>query len=119
MGRILVVEDDDEIRELIAEMLEDSGFDVATAANGREALERLRAPVLPCVIVLDLMMPVMNGWELRSKLLADPKLCDIPVIVVSGAADLHESPDGLMAARILTKPVKWPALLASVQAHCA
>jgi CheY-like chemotaxis protein len=118
MGAVLVVEDDDEIRELVSEMLAENGFTVVTAANGQEALDRLGAAARPCVILLDLMMPVMDGWQLRSRLLADPSLRDIPVIVVSGAADLHESVDALKAARVLTKPVKWPALLESVQAHC-
>lgn len=116
---LLIVEDDDEIRELLAEMLADSGFTVATARNGKEGLDRLRSGPRPKVVILDLMMPVMDGWQLRAAMLADPDLAAIPVIVVSGAADMQDDGAALAASRILTKPVKWPVLLESVRAHFA
>ena len=118
MATVLIVEDDADIREIISEMLAEKGYGIATAANGREALEQLRAGPLPSLILLDLMMPVMDGWQLRQELLADPALASIPVVVVSGAADLHESVAALRAASVLTKPVKWSALLEAVEAHC-
>jgi CheY-like chemotaxis protein len=117
MISVLIVEDEDEIRELLAEMLADRGYLVATAKNGREGLDSLRSRPLPNIVLLDLMMPVMDGWKMRAEMLADPKLADIPVVIVSGAADLPDGSDDLKAARVLTKPVKWPVLLESVRAH--
>ena len=114
---ILVVEDDVEIRELLAEMLADAGYRVEVAANGAEGLKRL-AQERPCVVILDLMMPVMDGWQLRQRMLADPALSDIPVIIVSGAADLPDTTAPLAARHVFAKPVRWPTLLAAVQAHC-
>lgn len=113
---VLVVEDDIEIRELLAEMLADAGYRVSVASNGAEALARL-AEERPSLVILDLMMPVMDGWTLRARMLSDPSLADIPVIVVSGAADLPRATASLAAARVLAKPVRWPTLLAAVRAH--
>jgi CheY-like chemotaxis protein len=118
MAAILIVEDDDEIREILAEMLIERGFTVITARNGQEGLEAMRGAPALCVVLLDLMMPVMDGWQLRREMLADPALADIPVVVVSGAADVEDQSAVLKAARVLTKPVKWPMLLASVRDHC-
>lgn len=115
---VLIIEDDDEIREILAEMLTDKGYPVITARNGVEGLTAMRSSLLPCVVLLDLMMPVMDGWALRREMLADPKLAQIPVVVVSGAADLESKASQLKAACVLTKPVKWPVLLDSVRAHC-
>lgn len=116
---ILIVEDDDEIRDLLAEMLAEAGFTVATARNGREGLDRLRSGPHPDVVLLDLMMPVMDGWQLRAEMLGDPALAKIPVIIVSGAADMQDDGSSLAASRILTKPVKWPVLLESIRAHAS
>ncbi len=115
---ILIVEDDDEIRELLSEMLTDKGYAVLTASDGEGALEVLRGSPAPCLIVLDLMMPKMDGWTLRTNLLADPALAAIPVVVLSGAADLRGGATGLQAAKVLTKPVKWHTFLDVVREHC-
>ena len=85
MAKILVVEDNDDVREMMAVTLELEGHQVSTAVNGRDALEQLRTGDKPCVILLDLMMPVMNGWELRREIESDPALADVPVIVISAA----------------------------------
>jgi len=114
---VLVVEDDDEIRDLLDEMLTDTGFAVTTARNGKAGLELLRAGTHPDIVLLDLMMPVMDGWQLRAEMLADAELAKIPVIIVSGAADMQDDDSALAAARILTKPVKWPVLLEAIRAH--
>ena len=119
MTAILIVEDDDEIRELLAEMLADRGFLVSTARHGKDALELLRTKPKPNIVLLDLMMPVMDGWQMRAEMLADPKLAGIPVVIVSGAADLQDESEALKAARVLTKPVKWPVLLESVRDHAS
>jgi CheY-like chemotaxis protein len=117
MHHLLLVEDDSEIRELLTEMLEGEGFSVALATNGVEALERLRRD-RPCVVILDLMMPVMDGWQLRSRMLDDASLADIPVIVVSGAGDLVETSAALQAKDVFAKPVRWPILLDAIRRHC-
>jgi CheY-like chemotaxis protein len=106
---ILLVEDEDEIREDLALILREEGYMVVTAANGREGHERLRAGPLPSVVLLDLMMPVMSGWELRAEMLADPGLARIPVVVVSGA--VIQDGASLQAAAYLKKPFQIDALL--------
>jgi CheY-like chemotaxis protein len=119
MTAVMIVEDDDEIRELLAEMLADSGHLVSTARHGKDALELLRSKPQPDIVLLDLMMPVMDGWQMRAEMLADPTLAGIPVIIVSGAADLQDGSETLKAARVLTKPVKWPVLLESIRDHAS
>src|SRR5262245_7048564 len=85
-ARLLLVEDDVSIRSALAEMLGDEGFTVTTAENGRAALDQLRQGPAPDVIVLDLMMPEMDGWEFRVAQRADPLLAGIPLLAMS--ADL-------------------------------
>jgi CheY-like chemotaxis protein len=111
--RILLVEDDAAIRETIAELLEEEGYRVASAANGAEALELLSAPELPSVILLDLMMPVMSGWELHEALQDDPRLASIPVVVIS-ASRSTERLAPIEAAAFLAKPFDATRLLDTV-----
>jgi CheY-like chemotaxis protein len=113
MGRVLVVDDDEALREAIAEAIEIAGYVVEQAENGREALEKMRL-ASPCVVLLDLMMPEMNGWEVVSAMDADPRLSKVPVCVVT-AQDRLDPP---RSARLLKKPVSVAALLDAVQAHC-
>ena len=84
--KIMVVEDDHLIREAIAEALDEEGFDVIEAANGREALDKLHSQHASLVL-LDLMMPVMDGWQFRIEQLSDPELAGIPVVVMSASDD--------------------------------
>ena len=84
-GRVLVVEDDDDIRSLLAELLEEEGYEVVSAADGRQGLDRAHERP-PDLILLDLMMPVMNGWEFREEQKRDPAIAGVPVVVVSAAA---------------------------------
>lgn len=113
---ILIVEDDDEIRELLAEMLGEHGYAVRTASDGQEALSRMRDSP-PNLLVLDLMMPNMDGWSVRAAMLEDPALAGVPVVVLSGAADVRQASSGLGAVRVLTKPVKWSTFLQVVREH--
>lgn len=115
---VLLVEDDELIRELFTELLSLKGYTVVGAANGQDAIDRLKTTGRPCLVILDLSMPVMSGRELRAALLADAKTADVPVVVVSGAAEPKHSFDDLKAARVLTKPVRWPVLLQAVEEFC-
>ncbi len=87
--RVLLVEDDDGTREGLAELLEIEGFAVEPAADGEEALARLRSGAAPCIILLDLMMPRMDGMQFREAQLADGRFATIPVVILSGAGHLE------------------------------
>jgi len=105
-----VIEDDAAMREGFAMLLEFEGFEVRQAANGREALEildRWRADA----ILLDLMMPVMNGWEFRMAQLGRPEIADIPVVIVSGYAEAERGLTALNAAGFLQKPAPAKAVV--------
>ncbi|HEX9575718.1 MAG TPA: response regulator [Myxococcales bacterium] len=117
---VLVVEDDRDVREAIAEVLADSRYVALHAANGAEALQRLRsAPVRPCVILLDVMMPTMDGWQFRAEQQRDPAVKDIPVVVLSAHSDAGEAAAKMAAAGYLTKPVALETLLGVVERFCA
>lgn len=119
MQTILVVEDDAEIRELLAEMLVDAGYAVAEAANGQEALDYLRrGDGAPSLILLDLMMPVMDGWRFREEQSQDPSLAEIPVVVVSADGNVPQKASALGAAGYIQKPVEIDLLLQAVEEHC-
>lgn len=92
---VLVVEDDDHVRELVIEILGDGGFAAFGVGNGEEALQHLRrAHLHPALILLDLMMPVMDGWQFRNEQLKDPALAQIPVVVMSASDDGEVSAHG-------------------------
>jgi CheY-like chemotaxis protein len=114
---VLIVEDDPDLREMMAQMLSLEGFETATAANGQEALEYLHATPNPEVILLDLMMPIMDGWEFRRKQQADPALADVPVIVLS-ALDQPRAAQVADAAAFLKKPLDFDRLLDLVRGYC-
>jgi DNA-binding response OmpR family regulator len=116
---VLVVEDDEAIRESLIELLADHGFQAVGAAHGREALAKLDAlDPRPAVIVLDLMMPIMDGLSFRQEQLRDPALSDIPVIVISAYKDVNYDVHDLKAAAYLKKPLKVQQLLRLVGEHC-
>ena len=89
MAGILLIDDDPDTREQLAEILREAGYLVATARNGLEGLEKLKTDYAPCVILLDLMMPVMNGWQFRAKQLSEPELAQLPVIVLSAVTEIR------------------------------
>lgn len=115
---VLVVEDETDTRELVATLLEFEGLVVERAADGIEALGVLRSGVRPCVIVTDLMMPRMDGWELARRMRRDPDLADLPLILVSGVADLAQRAHELDADAFLTKPIDVDRLLSEVKRLC-
>src|SRR5690242_8201255 len=110
-SRILVVEDDPDIRAALCAILAEDGYSVSSAADGREALAALRAGPLPRVILLDLMMPVMAGPAFRAAQLADPALGAIPVIVLSAEPHIHEEAREMGAAASFAKPFELQQLL--------
>ena len=101
---------------MLGRFLELEGFQVELAANGRQALDRLTAGMHPCVILLDLMMPVMDGWQFRREQIRDRELAGIPVIVVSAAG--RERIAEIDANAYLTKPVDLEQLLERVSQYC-
>jgi len=107
--RLLLVEDDSSIRFALSDMLTDEGFDVTTVVNGRDALNELRQAAPPDVILLDLMMPVMDGWEFRVEQRADPLLAGIPLLAMS--ADLSAKARAIAADGYIRKPIDFPDLL--------
>lgn len=118
-GLILIVEDDFYIREDLADILRNEGYEILTASNGQEACDRLRSQrALPDVILLDLMMPIMDGWQFRAEQLKDASLAEIPVIVLSGAADIRKEAAALGAAGYASKPFKLDALVGTIRRTC-
>jgi two-component system, chemotaxis family, chemotaxis protein CheY len=116
---VLVVEDDAEIRDALVDILGDHGCDVVGVSNGAHALKYLEtAAKLPCIIILDLMMPVMDGEAFREAQLADPRLAHIPVIVVSADRDVQGNASKLRAVSFVKKPPKVDVLLSMVDQHC-
>ena len=113
---VLIVEDDNDTREMLGRFLELEGYKVETAENGKRALERLGSGVGACVILLDLMMPVMDGWQFRQAQIRDASLADIPVIVVSAAG--RERLEKIQADAYLSKPVDLDELLGCVTQFC-
>ena len=113
---ILIVEDDADLREMMAQLLTLEGFKASTVANGREALEYLSQGDKPDVILLDLMMPVMDGWEFRRQQQARADLSKVPVIVLS-ALDQTRAAD-VNAVAFLKKPLDFDRLLELVRQYC-
>ena len=113
---VLIVEDDEDLRDMMAQMLTIEGFHATTVANGREALDYLHTASPPHVILLDLMMPVMDGWEFRRRQQADRDLARVPVIVLSA---LDQARAAIIdATAFLKKPLDFDLLLALVRQHC-
>jgi CheY-like chemotaxis protein len=117
-NQILIVEDEAAIRETLAEILEDEGYTVARAPNGQEALAYLRSNDPPRLILLDLMMPVMNGWQFRAQQQQTPELAPIPVLIISGEGSLDQKAASLHVAGSMPKPIDVSALLEHVERYC-
>jgi CheY-like chemotaxis protein len=113
-SRILVVEDDEDAREAMVVLLQMKGYRAVSAANGREALDYLQRAPVPDLIILDLWMPVMDGWQFRNEQVKDPRLKEVPVIVVTALSDRID----VDANEIMIKPVNVDRLLASVGHYC-
>jgi len=114
---LLVVEDDDDIRTNLVEILTYNGYRAAPVANGAEALAYLTIHPPPRLILLDLMMPVMDGWEVMHALVANAALAHVPVIVLSGAGDLMQEVQLLGAVACIGKPFNVGALLDAIERY--
>jgi len=115
---ILVVDDDGERRDRLRILLHLEGFAVATAVNGRDALDQLEAGLRPCAIVMDLMMPVMNGYEFRQQQLRHPELARIPVITYSGIAEIGTRPRQPAGGLGTRAPTDIDGIITLVRQHC-
>ena len=111
---ILVVEDDEDAREALVALLQMKGYHAVPAGNGREALDYLDQGPAPDLIILDLWMPVMDGWQFRSEQTRNPRLAHIPVIVVTALSDRAD----VDANEIIIKPVDVERLLTTVDHYC-
>ncbi len=115
---VLVVEDNAEVRQALVALLEAEGYHVAEAVDGVSALRLLRTgAVQPCLIVLDLMMPRMSGWDFRMEQSSDLRLAGIPVVVVS-ADPLASQAERMGAAAVLSKPADPERFIALIERHC-
>ena len=113
---ILVVDDQPEIRSMFTALFEDEGYSVVCAANGREALDYLHQTTdLPGVILLDLAMPIMTGWEFIREQQCDPRLAAIPVILMTARGYFEQDGAGIYAAYYLPKPTDLDRILSAVR----
>ncbi len=113
---VLVVEDEQELREMMREALELNGYAVVTAEHGRDALDKLAAIENLCLVILDLLMPVMDGWEFVARLRAQSTLASVPVVVHT-STDTQAVPTGV--TRVIQKPLMFDRLLSIVREYCA
>jgi CheY-like chemotaxis protein len=113
MRNVLVIEDDDDLREVVTETLQRAGFHCVGACDGDEALGFLAREHEPYLIILDLMMPRMSGWEFRRRQLADPRLARFPVVVMTATETLEQA--AIHADGLLRKPLSLNALLTMVK----
>jgi CheY-like chemotaxis protein len=112
---VLVVDDDEDVRDAMRELLQRKGYAVRVANDGHQALELLAITETPCVVLLDLVMPVMDGWQFLASVQSNPLLAQIPVVIVSAHAATH-APAGSVG--LLRKPFGTAELFAAVASHC-
>jgi CheY-like chemotaxis protein len=115
---VLVVDDDTDIRESISHLLEYEGYKVSTAGNGVEGFQRLLLE-RPSLILLDLMMPVMDGWQFKMEFDTRPDLVGIPIVVVSADGNIAEKSNSIGIKEFLTKPIDIDTLLGLVKKYCS
>ena len=112
--RILVIEDDTSIRDLLSEILESEGYIVTSAVNGLEGLKCLQSDVIPDLILIDLMMPVMDGYSFRTEQLKNPIWSKIPTVVMSAEANAKDKMKNFSITAFLSKPVELETILKTV-----
>ena len=120
MKVVMLVDDDDGARESLTELLQETGYSVLPAENGSAAWQLLEKVQGKCdIIVLDLMMPTMNGWDFRRKQRGDPRFADIPVLLMSSGAHIASVSAELEAADYMSKPVEIADLREKLRKHAA
>jgi CheY-like chemotaxis protein len=115
---ILVVDDDEDIRAALVELLAEEGYAVTGVNNGAEALAYLKEATRPSLILLDMMMPSMDGWQLRLELQKDPRLSGIPVVILSAHGDVREAALALGAADYIRKPLRAENVIEVAERFC-
>jgi CheY-like chemotaxis protein len=116
MSCVLIVEDEDDVREFMELLIANAGYETMVARDGYEALEMMRAR-RPCLVLLDLQMPRMDGWEFRERQLQDPRLAHVPVVCISAYFDPGDVTRKL-GVRCLLKPADFHAVLREVRSAC-
>jgi CheY-like chemotaxis protein len=114
----LIVDDDAATRTAMTLVLEGTGYRVSSASDGHEALDHLQRSKPPDLILLDLMMPRMDGWQFREQQWRSPALASIPIVILSAAGDVPLHAAALHAVGYLEKPVEFEKLLATIRRHC-
>jgi CheY-like chemotaxis protein len=112
---VLVIDDNADIREMVCLVLEGDGYEVAGVSNGKEAIDWLHAEAAPSVVLLDLTMPVMDGYQFLRAKAADPGLVDVPVIVLTAVTGFRPLPLDQQVRECLPKPFSTRALLDAVE----
>lgn len=115
---VLVVEDESSIRDMLIEHLEDAGFAVVGTTDGLDAWDQLQRGLYPCLILLDLMMPRMDGWQFRTMQQADPALAAIPVVILTAIQNPAEAAQRLHVQHWVPKPFHIKQVIQVVQQHC-
>lgn len=115
---ILLIDDEDLIRSGLAELLRLDGYDVVEAADGAKALRDLEAGLRPCLVLLDLNMPGVSGWQFRALQLRNKELAEIPVVVLSGHGGISQQASTLMLSDFVAKPVDFDKLIRIVERTC-
>src|SRR5688572_30119052 len=110
---VMIVDDDDAIREALEDVLSDEGYEVVGMSDGQQALDYLRVEKRPSAILVDLWMPVMDGWKFLDALLDDPRFSRIPLVVLTAARDQRAR--DLRVSEVLTKPVQLQQVLGTLE----
>jgi len=117
-GEILLVEDDESLGSILAAVLQDQGYRVALVSNGKEAIDYLFTERRPRLILLNLLMPAMNGWKFHEQIKKIPELAEIPVIGLSGVGNRHRKAAALGAYESFAKPYNLKVLVDMVRQYC-
>jgi CheY-like chemotaxis protein len=112
---VLVVDDDAEIRQALTDILEDEEYTVWAASNGKEALEMVSHGPCPDVILLDVMMPVMDGWHFLSARLAHPRLVEVPIIIISAGIEAEREAHKVGVFEVAKKPLHVDDLIRRIE----
>ena len=116
MPHVLIVDDDGAVRQMMVLLLRSHGYETETASDGSEALALMRQR-RPCLVLLDIKMPVMDGWEFRRRQLEDPALADVPVICMTGMVHPQDV-ERKVGIPCLRKPLDFPSVMRAVEKFC-